>query len=394
MNWIDWVIVALLVLAAVHGWWRGAALQTLSILGFWAGIVLGVLVAPPLARLAPGPAQAPIAIAIVLSAAVALGVLGEFVGWRFAAALRRLHLGSLDSGIGSLIAMAGTLLTAWLFANVLSQTTVLSLGRAVDGSKIVRALNQALPDVPSLFAQIEAFLTEHDFPVVFVGLPPQSLPPATPPTDAAVSAAYTAAASSTVKISGIACSSIVEGSGFVVAPQTVVTNAHVVAGDQLPHVIDASGSHAAIPIGYDPQLDVAVLNVPGLTDRPLSVRTTPVPSGAPAAALGYPEQLGLQAEPASVTGRVQAIGLDIYGTSLVTREVYVLAADIRPGNSGGPIVSTGADGVPAGTVIGVIFGRSPTSSNTGYALTMGAVVADVQRAQASALPTSTGSCLQ
>jgi S1-C subfamily serine protease len=203
-------------------------------------------------------------------------------------------------------------------------------------------------------------------------------------------------APSTVKIEGTGCGVIREGSGFVVAPGLVVTNAHVVAGILSPFAIDEFGRHPATAALYDPRLDIAVLRVPGLRDPP----STPlqgsalVARGSTAAVLGYPEGGPFAAVPAGVADAFDATGLDIYGNATVTREIYELDAVVQPGNSGGPLVASGdaADGIRDGTVIGVVFARSTTNADVGYALALPAVNHDIAEAESSDSTVSTGAC--
>lgn len=395
MNWVDYVIIVLVAGAAFHGWRRGAVVQLLSVGGFWLGLFVGVLVAPPLAGLASGLARVVIALVVVVLCGTLLGAVGEVVGSRAGRGLRRIHLGPLDEGLGVAVGVAGALLAVWLVGTLLAASSLSPLDQAVQRSRILRSIDEALPTLPSVFARVEAFLSQQGFPVVFIDLPPELLPPAAPPTTADLQAAAQVAAPSTVKVIGPACGSIVEGSGFVVAPQLVVTNAHVVAGDTRPQVVDAAGSHAATAIGFDPQLDVAVLDVPGLTDAPLEVHAAAVGRGTQGAVLGYPENGGLRVVGAAVNATFEATGLDIYGNAVVTRQVYELHAVVLPGNSGGPLVTAGtnADGIAPGTVIGLVFARSTSDAEVGYALTMGAVETQVQQAEASRAAVSTGSCV-
>lgn len=392
MNWLDWVVIALLAFTAAHGWRRGAVIQVLAFGGFWGGLLLGAIIAPPVSRLTSGLARSFVAILVVLFVAALGGGIGELVGLRLARVVRRVHLGTVDKSLGVLVALAGTVLALWLLSSLISASRFSTLGKAIQGSTTLRTIDQALPTVPSVFAQVESFLVEQGFPVVFVNFPPGVLPEAPLPSLAAQRPAIVAAARSTVKIIGPACGAIVEGSGFVVAPGLVVTNAHVVAGDRSPEVIDANGAQLATPVLFDPRLDIAVLEVRGLAGPALSIDPSTAPRGATAVALGYPEGGGLTATPAAVNGSFPATGLDIYGTAVVTRSVYELNAAVLPGNSGGPLVSTGSAGVAPGTVIGVIFARSTTNTHLGYALSMDPVERDIARAESSLQPVSTGAC--
>jgi len=208
-----------------------------------------------------------------------------------------------------------------------------------------------------------------------------------------VRAAVVSAGPSTLQIEGEGCGVIQEGSSFVVAPGTVVTNAHVVAGVHHIVVLDKGRSRDATPILFDPELDVAVLRVPGLAAPALPVDAKTFGRGTSAVVLGYPGGGPFTYGAAGITNTFQATGLDIYGQHSTNREVYELDADVRPGNSGGPLVASGDAAGPAnGTVIGLVFARSTTDPNIGYALAMGQVMGEVTRAEHQNTPTSTGNC--
>jgi S1-C subfamily serine protease len=167
-----------------------------------------------------------------------------------------------------------------------------------------------------------------------------------------------------------------------------VTNAHVVAGIRSPQVVDSSGTHGASAVLFDPELDVAVLRVPGLVEPGLHLDDQLVGRGTTGAVLGYPGGGPFTADPAGVMAAFQATGLDIYGRSQTVRMVYELDAVIRPGNSGGPLVDTRGD------VLGVVFARSTTNGEVGFALASPAVLSKVQQAQSSASTVSTGPCTE
>ena len=198
-----------------------------------------------------------------------------------------------------------------------------------------------------------------------------------------------AADDATVQVVGEACGRMQEGSGFLAAPGYVVTNAHVVAGVEAPEVREADGTaHAATPVLFDPELDVAVIRIAEPVGPPLELATEPAERGDGAAVLGYPEGGGLSAAPAAVLVRLEAVGRDIYGRGRVRREVYELQAEVRPGNSGGPFVE--ADG----TVLGVVFAGSTTDPGIGYALASTEVEPLVERAEGRTAPVPTGPCLR
>jgi S1-C subfamily serine protease len=398
MNWVDIVLLVLVAIAGIHGMRLGAAIQVLSFGGFWMGLFLGALMVPSLVGLVHSIASKTIIAAVVIfGMAGIVGGVGRYLGAHSNVALRRIHLGPVDSAAGAVVAMFATLVAAWLVAGMLTNSLFTSLNSAVANSRIIRATDKLLPAPPTIFSRIESFLESEGFPVVFAGLPPQAAPPVTPPSDSAIAPAVAADAPSTVKIEGSGCGVIQEGSGFVVAPGLVVTNAHVVAGISRPLVIDQYGDHPATVDLYDSRLDIAVLRVPGLRDPPAALRegSALVGRGSSAAVLGYPEGGPFTAVPAGVADAFEATGLDIYGNATVTREIYELDAVVRPGNSGGPLIASGetAEGIRDGTVIGVVFARSTTDTDVGYALALPAVSQDIAKAESSDSPVTTGACV-
>jgi S1-C subfamily serine protease len=166
----------------------------------------------------------------------------------------------------------------------------------------------------------------------------------------------------------------------------VATNAHVVAGIDSPMVEDSAGRHPAAVVVFDPGLDFAVLRVRGLAAAPLPVATGLSPRGTVGAVLGYPGGGGFTASSAAILGEQAALGRDIYDSGLSRRDIYQLQAVVRPGNSGGPLVT------PNGTVIGVVFAMSTSNPDVGYALTSAEIQPDL-RAAANSGPTSTGACV-
>jgi S1-C subfamily serine protease len=282
--------------------------------------------------------------------------------------------------------VAFTLLTVWLLAATFARSAGPSLATAIQTSRLLQALDRTLPPAPNVLARVEGTLGLGRIPRVFTGLEPTPAPPVTGPNAAAVNAAADAGRAATVKIEGLGCGGLLDGSGFVAGPGLVATNAHVVAGIDAPTVIDARGRHRATVVLFDPNLDFAVLRTSGLAAAPLSLATTDQPRGTIGAALGYPGGGDLTVSPAAILAQRTAVGRNIYDAGLVRRDIYELQAVVRPGNSGGPLVA------PDGTVIGVIFATSTSNGNIGYALTATEIIPDLGQAR-TADPVSTGACL-
>jgi S1-C subfamily serine protease len=389
VNFVDLILVLLVVLSLVRGVRLGAVMQVLSFGGFWLGLLLGALLAPKIADLfSSNFSRAVVSIVVLFGMAALVGGVGRQLGVRAWEMIRRVHLGPADSAVGAVVAAVATLLAAWIVAGMLINTSLPRVSRAINGSAIIRRIDTLLPPAPGVFSRIQQLLNTHGFPQVFAGLTPQgALPPVKAAGPPVVSAAIAHAGNSTVKIVSHGCGEILEGSGFVVAPNTIVTNAHVIAGTTSIDIQDTGGVQPARPIWFDPNFDLAVLRTPRpLAGRPLTIDTSAVPRGTPAVVLGFPEGGDFNAQPAGVDQQFEAQGRNIYGTGLTLRSVYEIAALVRPGNSGGPLV------LADGTVIGVVFSTSATQNDIGYALASPQVQKEVQSAERADTPTGTGNC--
>ncbi len=387
MTWVDLVILVLVGLAAVRGLRLGAVQQILSFGGFWLGLFLGALVAPFFAHSVSSPAaKAIIVIVTVLGAATIVGALGRIAGSFFSTALRRVHLGGVDTVLGVGVAVVATLLACWLVASFLVNSRWSALDSAIGGSRIVQAMDKVLPAPPELFSKVESYMTQVGFPVAFAGIPPQVTGKVTLPNNAQTRSAVLADSASTVEIEGRACGLILEGSGFVVAPGYVVTNAHVIAGERHTYVLEDGGQYPATPVLYDPKLDISLLRAPTFSKPPLKLDSHLVTDGTASIVMGYPEDGPFTYGTAGVMALYDARGLDIYGNTYVTRQIYGLKAIVRPGNSGGPLAE------PNGTVIGVVFARSTTNSQVGYAIASPAVLSTISPALHDTARVSTMGC--
>ncbi len=387
MNLVDLVVLAVVGLAAVQGLRLGAIVQVLSFSGFFVGLYVGARLASVAVRgVHSQSGRTAIALLTMLGVAILCGVAGRLLG---NLVFRRVHrgiLGSLDAGLGVVVAVVASLLAAWLLANTLINTSSLSLNASIAKSRILRSLDSVLPAPPSVFTQVQNFLSSEGFPPVFAQLAPVSAGPVALPGSVDLRQAVARAGASTVKIVGEGCGQIQEGSGFVVGPGLVVTNAHVVAGILHPMVEDDAGSHPTTVLSFDPSYDLVVLRVNGLNEPSLVLDPTAVPRGTKAAVLGYPGGGPFQVAPAGVMAEFEAQGRDIYGQGLTVRDVYEVQAVVRPGNSGGPLVE------PDGQVIGVVFSRSTTNGDIGYALSSPGVLPRVVRASSSSAAVGTGHC--
>jgi S1-C subfamily serine protease len=388
VNLLDLIIIVVVVLAGLNGYRRGAALQLTTYAGLILGLFVGAVVAPRFAGLARSPiGSATIALVILLS----FGVIGDAAGWliglRIWAIARRSALGAVDSVAGSIFGVVAVLVAVWFLGYNLANGPSPAVANEIRGSAIVRGLDRTLPRPPALLAEVRQFLNRFGFPEVFAGVPPAPAGPVKGPTEGEVAAVARQVEDSTVRIVGRACDAIQEGSGFVVAPNYVVTNAHVVAGVDSPHVQEQNGgSQAATTVLFDPQVDIAVLRVGSTPGAPLPLDQSHEARGTQGAVLGYPGGGSLEFGPAAVRQELNPQGRDIYGRSVITRDVYELQAIVMPGNSGGPFV------LLSGQVGGMVFAASTTDRRLGYALTSRQIAPLIQSAVGRTQQVSTDGC--
>ncbi|KOT33503.1 serine protease [Streptomyces caelestis] len=384
------ILLLLVVLAyAASGYRRGLLAGCVSLAGFVGGAVVGVWILPWMMDLVtPGTTRATVtAVFTVLLPAV----LGHELAGRLALRLRReLDRGPLRvaDGVGGAAANSvAVLIVAWVAASVLGASSSPLVTSAIRDSRLLGAVQDVMPDTtPGWFSRATSALTEAGFPQVFNPFENESTAEVAAPTGDSVTAAATRAAQrSTVKVEGVAGAQGREGSGFVYATEHVMTNAHVVAGIDEPtvRVGGAGRTYEARVVLFDPQKDVAVLYVPDLRAPALEFDDD-AGRGDSAVVAGYPQDGDLNLQAATVAGRIQARGQNIYNDAAVTREIYSIRSTVRPGNSGGPLLTTD------GRVYGVVFARSTSDAETGYVLTADEVAGDAGRAADATAPVDTG----
>jgi uncharacterized membrane protein required for colicin V production len=389
VNLLDIVVCLLAVAAAIRGFGRGLLGQAFEFGGGLIGLVAGLALGPRVASAltdSGGLQGALIALAVVLLALSVGQILGFVLGHRFGSLARRARLGGIDSALGSAFSVAVTLVSYWLLGSLLVQGPIPDLSGALNRSRLLLAMND-VADPPDLLTHVNHYLNATDFPNVFTGVETPG-PPVRLPRDAVTRAALDGAERSTVRVIVPACDGLQLGSGWVAAPDTIVTNAHVVAGGDDVRVEDANGRHSARVVLFDPLTDVAVLRVGGLAGPPLVVERSNLAKGSPGATLGYPGDGGrrLEVNRAAVQRRISARGSDIYGRRIVERDVYELHVRVRQGDSGGPFV------LANGRVAGVVFAASTTHARIGYALTAEEVGDEIRQGSRAQTAVGTGEC--
>ncbi len=388
MNWLDLIIVIVLVVALVRGAQSGFVQQFFSATGLIVGIFLGAWAQAHLIALVDSVlSRAILALVVFLGSVLVFTSLGEYAGARLKYKFANLKfIERPDRVLGTIIGAAMVLVGVWLAAAIFGNTPAQPIRDQIRTSRVVSILNKTLPDAPSVISKIGRFINPNGFPQVFISQEPRLQADVPLPELGSLRPAVEQARASVVKITGKGCGGVVEGSGFVAASGTVITNAHVVAGVDEPSVLDAGGLHRASVVWFDPRLDIAVLRADGLAGGPLQLRGDLVERGTDGVVLGYPEGQGFTASPAIILERLNATGRDIYNQSSTERSVYSVKGDIRHGNSGGPLIA--ADG----SVIGVVFAESVTYHDVGYVLTMDQVIAALNASSSSNRLVDTGAC--
>ena len=388
-NWVDLIILMLVISSAVHGYMQGAAVQVFSYAGFIIGLLIGAKLGPVVGDLVENPAiRVAVVITTLFATASLLGTVGKFIGAKATWAVPRTSpLGVLNSTGGLGVAVLVTLLTTWLVGGMLAQVGLGEVTSAFQQSRVMRGLSERLPPAPAVFSSIQRSLLPSGFPPVFAELEP-SIAPEVPVTgNPDLEAIVRAVRPSVVKVTGDGCGRRTFGSGFVAGPGLVVTNAHVVAGVDRPNVVDSAGTHRTSVVLFDPKMDLAVLRTTGLAGRPLVLQRQEAGRGQQGGVLGFPGGGPFTAQPGVVRSLYRdAVGRDIYSEELVARNVYQVDAQVQAGNSGGPFVA------PGGQVIGVVFASSLVNPKIAYALSSADVADKVAQARGLTAGTGTGPC--
>ncbi|MGI8778446.1 MAG: MarP family serine protease [Acidimicrobiales bacterium] len=371
MGLFDVVLVALVVSLAVGGYRLGFVARMLSWVGLGLGIAVAVWAAPKVLDTLPGllgvqgDLDSLSRLVVVGGSFVVIASMGGAVGATVGAKLRLfIPIGparQLDRAAGAVAGGLGALILIWLFLPAISEVPG-TLSRQVRNSAIARAIDGAVPRPPKSLQALRQAVRDANFPQVFNDLAPSPRTGAPPPPDVLDPVVQARVKASTVRVSGVACGRLLEGSGFAPEPNVIVTNAHVVAGERATQVLRPDGRRlTARVVVIDPQRDLAVLSVPGLSQAALPVASAQV--GDKGAVFGHPQgQIQVDVQPARVDGRRTATGRDIYNSAVTRRDVLFLASKLAPGDSGGALVNQG------GAVIGVAFAIAPDEPSTAYAI--------------------------
>jgi len=390
---LDLILLVVIAAFATSGYRQGFIVGILSFFGFVGGALLGAEFGPSISRALVGGQTQQDVIAMVLL--VAFAVIGQFVASSIGAAMRSTvtwrSATVLDSIGGALVSVVSFLLIAWVVGSVLNGSPFPLVDGQVNNSLVLQTVDRFVPTpARTMFSDFRRLLaTNSTYSEVFSKIGAERIFDIPAPDQSVLdSRGYLAARESVVRVQGVAptCSLSIEGSGFVISPDHILTNAHVVAGVTEHQIVTTASGQVfnATVVLYDPQVDVAVLYVPNLNLPALRFAGPANPSDN-AIVAGYPlDSQTLQAVAARIGGIQDVQGLNIYQDSTVTRQIYEIRAVVKSGNSGGPLLS------PDGTVDGVVFAAAIGVQDTGFALTAAEVSAD---ASAGANDTSAVSTL-
>ncbi len=388
MNLLDLAVVAAAIAAAVGGWRLGFVARAFAWVGVVIALAIGVHFVPHIVTQFGGTnPDDRVTVAVLFLLLVA--IIGQAVGLALGLFVHRVFpmpvpLPRWDRAAGAAVGILGVLVLVWMVIPSLATANGWP-ARLARGSWVVGRIEQYAPRQPSQFAAWGRAISDAPYPSALGPLdsPPD---PGKPPPNTMPAAVDARTRASVVKIVGRACSEIQSGSGWVAAPGLVVTNAHVVAGEHATQVQDANGhEHEGTVIGFDSVRDLAIVSVPSLSAPALPMAAGKV--GDTGAVYGHPGGGPLVVSPARVGDEILAVGTDIYRTGSSHRHVYVLAASLAPGDSGGALVDTRGD------VIGVAFAIDPGRAGTSYALTDQEVTPVLQQAESTRVPVGTGGCL-
>jgi S1-C subfamily serine protease len=388
VNLLDIVLLGVAASAVVGGYRLGFLTRTASWVGLGVGLLAAARTLPWLLEQFPdsSPAELFAFSGVYLLGASFVGqALGLLVGGRLRIRLPGGEWSGVDRVLGAVAGGVGVAVAFWLLLPTMAHSPGLLADQARN-SVVARSIDRVFPPSPDTLVALRRLVGDDQFPQVFDALrPAPDIGP--PPADSGLDGSVMArVAPSTVKISGVACDRVQEGSGFVaVGDDIVVTNAHVVAGQDLTHVERDDGVVLdAEVVAFDPQRDLAVLRVDGLGRPSLAVEDGG--RGSSGGVFGRPGGVPLRVAPFVVGDEVRAVGNDIYDSRRTERAVLVLASELSPGDSGAALVDR------RGTVVGVAFAIAPDDPDVAYALDTQEVSAVLDGDLST--PVDTGPCLR
>jgi S1-C subfamily serine protease len=387
LDFLDALILVAMVAAGIGGWRLGFLARMASWIGLGLGLYAAARLLPTAVRAFTGPdgsSRLLVASALLVGGAFVGQGLGLIMGAQIHRVLPLGPLKGADRAAGAVVGVFGVLVVTWVLVPSMADVQGWPAEQA-RSSVVAHALDAFAPASPDTVETLRRLVGSSNFPQVFAGI--GRAPNAGPPPEASglSPAVLQRVLASTVKVEGPACHRIQEGSGFSPAIDTVVTNAHVVAGVDRPIVTPPDGRRLRSTVElYDSDRDIAILRVPGLQENPLPLATGH--RNDQTAVFGHPGgQDDVRVAPSRITDEIRARGRDLYDTHPTERDVWILASDLHPGDSGGALTNL------SGQVVGVAFAIAPDRPSTAYALTTKELTAALQEPRTD--NADTGSCL-
>jgi S1-C subfamily serine protease len=385
INWFDIVLILFLATLIWQGIKHGFVTQFLVITFFFGGLFLGGWLFP---HVLPIHDQTLLTIVngnLVLIFAAIMAIIGFHLGHNFHISFGKNRWHQLENGLSVIMSLSFGLIAVWLVAAMIGRLPFAGLSNSANDSLIAQVLDQHLPPIPAVFAEFSRQLNPKSIPEIFIHTPLQTeqYVPIASPIAARIASIDEY---SVVRITSFGCGGIVTGSGIVVAPNLVLTNAHVIAGVHRPIVKYGTQSYVGTPVLFDYNLDVAILRLSNLPATPLTIFNGTVAPGTGVVVLGYPGG-NFTILPAVVSEQTQLVTDNLYNVGTVDRQVYEVQAPVGPGSSGGPMI------LQNGQVAGVIFARNGALNSYAYALTSTSVLSKVHQAERATRRISTGVCL-
>ena len=392
VNLLDLVAIVMIVLAMILGIRSGALPQLLGLAGAAVAALTGLAILPAISPFLDDlePALRAVVVLSILLGLIGIGEgLGATGGRAMSRALGTGFLSSLDRFAGALVGAAQAILILWLAGGVIASGPFPTLSTIAQQSTALRVVDAVLPPPTEIVLELGNLLDDSGLPDVFIGLEQLPAPEIDLPSDELAAQIGERAAPSVLRVVAEAdeCSQRASGSSFVIAPEYLVTNAHVIAGADRVIVQTSNRSFDATLVLLDLKLDVALLWANGLEAPALRFTGTEPRRGALGATVGFPNGGDKKVERATVAAAYFATGLDVTEEERVTRRIIELRSRVIPGDSGGPFV------LEDGTVGGVVFAESRVDPLVGYALSPVEVLETVSPAIGKQTSVPSGPCV-
>jgi S1-C subfamily serine protease len=388
MNFLDWCLVLIVVAYALSGYWQGFITGAFATVGLLLGGLAGIWLAPHLLGNAHPSLWVSLAALFVVLVCASFGqAVLQYAGTRARDQITWQPVRALDAIGGALLSVVAVLIVTWMLGVAVSGSRIPGIGPMVRDSKVLTEVNEVMPtQAQGVLRQFDRVVGSSFFPRYLEPFAPERIVDVSPaPGNVVRDPEVQQAELSVFKIRGNnRCGDGIEGSGFLYSPHRLMTNAHVVAGVTEPKVRVGTRNLDATVVYYNSDIDIAVLDVD--INGPVVHFDDSGAAKDAAVILGYPNDGPFDAQPARIRSEQRLRSPDIYGRGTVTREVFSLRGLVRPGNSGGPLVSR------SGQVLGVIFAASVSDKQTGYALTADQIGQAASRGLSATGRVSSGNC--